>query len=187
LISERVFLAFDTGRGLAYVQASGWQRAYLLWTFRNFRGLPHKILNTRQRELVETLYGAASTNLTHTLDEATLIGTVEDFTLPFPAPDPVAAPTENSAPIIPAASIPATSTPAIDCRATLSWNLNEQLQAIYGRLVFSGLARTIGAWALVAIIASLCWQQLRSRPVVSASTAKPTAIRVEPEISAKRW
>jgi len=176
LISERVFLAFDTGRGLAYVQASGWQRAYLLWTFRNFRGLPHKILNTRQHELVETLYSAASTNLTHTLDEATLIGTVEDLTLPFPEQDQVAVSTEK-----PALSISRTSIPAKDIRAIVSWNLNEQLQAICGPPGFFGLARTVGAWALVTIMAILCWQQLRSRPgVVSASTAKQVADQGQP-------
>src|SRR5712664_4566105 len=79
LISERVFLAFDTGRGLAYVQASGWDRTYLLWTFRNFRGVPHKILNDRQRMLVETLYAAASTQFSRELHEDVVIGTVEDF------------------------------------------------------------------------------------------------------------
>ena len=60
LISDRIFLAFDTGRGLAYVQVSGKQRAYLLWTFRNFRSLPLKILNTRQRKLVDNLYRSQS-------------------------------------------------------------------------------------------------------------------------------
>jgi len=73
LISERVLLAFDTGRGLAYVQTSGWQRTYLLWTFRNFRGVPHKILNARQRELVERLYSASSTSLSYHPDETVLI------------------------------------------------------------------------------------------------------------------
>jgi len=176
LISERVFVAFDTGRGLAYVQASGWQRAYLLWTFRNFRDLPHKILNARQRELVETLYAAASTNLANTLDEATLIGTVEDLILPFAVQHPVAVATEESAASIPAVSMAAASAPAKNNGATSSWNLSQHLQAICGPPGFFGLARTVGAWALVAIMAVLCWQQLRSRPVVvSASTAKQVA------------
>src|SRR5207253_1426170 len=70
---------------------------------------------------------------------------------------------------------------AKDIRAIVSWNLNEQLQAICGPPGFFGLARTVGAWALVTIMAVLCWQQLRSRPgVVSASTAKQVADQGQP-------
>jgi len=165
LISERVFLAFDTGRGLAYVQASGWQRAYLLWTFRNFRGLPHKILNARQRELVEKLYPTASFNLAHQLDEATVIGTVDDFRLQRPAPVPVSAVAEKLLPSIPAKKF----------ADVLTRNRSEQIQALYARLAFSSLTRRVGAGALVAIMVVLGWQQLRSRPVVSASTASSAA------------
>jgi hypothetical protein len=52
----------------------------------------------------------------------------------------------------------------------LSPSLCEQLYAINNHRITPGLARTVGAWALVAIMAVLSWQQLRSRPVVSAST-----------------
>lgn len=86
LISERVFLAFDTERGVACVQASGWRRAYLLWTFRNFRGLPHKILNAQQRKLVEALYSEASLNPAGGLAQERLIGTVQDLRLPSSEP-----------------------------------------------------------------------------------------------------
>ncbi len=165
MISERVFLAFDTGRGLAYVQASGWQRAYLLWTFRNFRGLPHKILNARQRELVEKLYPTASFNLAHQLDEATVIGTVDDFRLQRPAPVPVSAVAEKLLPSVPAKKF----------ADVLIRNRSEQIQALYARLAFSGLTRRVGAGALVAVMVVLGWQQLRSRPVVSASTASSAA------------
>lgn len=161
--SQRVFLAFDIGRGLAYVQASGWQRTYLLWTFRNFRGVPYKILNAQQRKLVESLYSAGSTDLAGQLDEAVLIGTIEDFVPPSPAPASVAG-TDGKA--VSAISIR-------ESDDTLSRSLSEQLHAIHHRQVFPGRVRTAGAWALVAVMAFLSWQQLRSRPVVSASTPNP--------------
>jgi outer membrane biosynthesis protein TonB len=159
LISERVLLAFDTGRGLAYVQTSGWQRTYLLWTFRNFRGVPHKILSARQRELVERLYSASSTSLSYHPDETVLIGTIEDFSPATPAGVPFTGAYDDAAPGAP--------TTKAD---TLSPSLCEQLYAINNHRITPGLARTVGAWALVAIMAVLSWQQLRSRPVVSAST-----------------
>jgi hypothetical protein len=84
LIADRVFLAFEAGQSRAYVRASGWQRTYLLWTFRNFRGVPHKILSARQRMMVEAHYPAASIHLGPEIDQETVIGTVEDFVPPFP-------------------------------------------------------------------------------------------------------
>jgi hypothetical protein len=167
LISERVFLAFDTERSVTCVQASGWRRAYLLWTFRNFRGLPHKILNAQQRKLVEALYSEASLNLAGELDKETLIGTVEDLRLPSgePVTASVAEPfTSNSSP-----NIAKTRFAALSIR-----KLGERLHAIYARLAFSGLPRTVSAW-LVALMAMLGWQQLRNRPAVSASTAAAAA------------
>jgi len=161
LLSERVFLAFDTGRGLAYVQASGWQRAYLLWTFRNFRSLPQNILNTRQHKLVETLYCATSIN-PRELDEDTLIGTVDDFRSAFPAPVPVSATPEKLV----------LSIPAQKSADGLNRNYRGSRQAPYARLEFSGLTRRFGAGALVAIMAVLGGQQLRNRPLISLWNSK---------------
>ncbi len=163
LKSERALLAFDTGRGLAYVQTSGWQRAYLLWTFRNFRGVPHKILNARQRELVQRLYSASLTSISCHPHEAALIGTIEDFS---PA-------TFAAVPFTAAYDDPAPSAPRTEADS-LSPSLCEQLNAIHNHRITPGLARTVGAWALVAIMVVLSWQQLRSRPVVSASTPQAT-------------
>jgi hypothetical protein len=142
------------------VRASGWQRTYLLWTFRNFRGVPHKILNTRQRKWVESLYCVASTPLLRQPHEAVLIGTIEDFSLPSIAPASVSARAGKAV-------------PERESDDTLSRSLSEQLHAIHHRQVFPGLAQTVGAWALVAVMAVLSWQQLRSRPVVSGSNTKP--------------
>jgi hypothetical protein len=167
LISERVFLAFDTERGVACVQASGWRRAYLLWTFRNFRGLPHKILNAQQRKLVEALYSEASLNPAGGLAQETLIGTVQDLRLPSSEPFEDSATEPFTSNLHPGA--PKNRLAALSIR-----KLGDRLYAIYARVAFSEMPRTVGAWALVALMAVLGWQQLRNRPAVSASTSAAT-------------
>ncbi len=155
MISKRVFLAFDSGIGLAYVEASGWQRAYLLWTFRNFRGVPHKILNDRQRKLIDMLYASASLEAPRGLNEDTIIGTVEGFVATCPTPDA----SSCSMPVV-RRGIP--QEPANDGSG----------ESLYARLAFSGLPQRVGAGALVAILSVTAWQQLRTHPVVSALAAK---------------
>jgi len=76
------------------------ETTYLLWTFRNFRGVPHKILNARQRELVERLY-SSSTSLSYHPDETVLIGTIEDFSPATPAGLPFTAAYDDAAPSAP--------------------------------------------------------------------------------------
>lgn len=68
-------LAFETDQGLVYAQPSVWQRLYLLWTFRNFRSLPVKLLNSRQLRLVESLERCDLISLEP--DPEKVIGTVE--------------------------------------------------------------------------------------------------------------
>ena len=41
--------------GRIYVKPSGWERLYLLWTFRNFYHLPKQVLNHRQEQVIEQL------------------------------------------------------------------------------------------------------------------------------------
>jgi len=166
LISERVFLAFDTDGDVTCVQASGWRRAYLLWTFRNFRGLPHKILNAQQRKLVEALYSEASPNLAGQPNQERLIGTIEDMRL---TSEPVNA---SAAGPLSANLHPGVSRNRLAAHSMTK--LGEQLHAIYARVAFSEMPRTVGAWALVALMAVLGWQQLRNRPAVSASSGAAT-------------
>jgi hypothetical protein len=49
-------LELDTPIGPRYVQPSFAQRAYLLWTFRNFFSLPQAVLNPLQRRLIDRLW-----------------------------------------------------------------------------------------------------------------------------------
>ena len=55
------FLLFETPQGFMRVELSLWQRMYLLWTFRNFHELSIRLLNRRQRALVNDLYRTLKT------------------------------------------------------------------------------------------------------------------------------
>ncbi len=48
-------LELDTPIGPRYLQPNLAQRAYLLWTFRNFFSLPQPVLRPRERRLIDRL------------------------------------------------------------------------------------------------------------------------------------
>ena len=79
LFSQLVLVALDTGRGVIYAPASGWDRVYLHWIFRNFHSLPQTVLNARQQQLMGSLYRAAANHPAHEIYEAAVVGTVEGF------------------------------------------------------------------------------------------------------------
>ncbi len=79
---ESGIVALETEYGPVYVQPSGWQRLYLLWTFRHFNSLPLKTLNSRQRKLVERLPRCGARGLWSGLDRMQVIGTVEGAKAP---------------------------------------------------------------------------------------------------------
>jgi outer membrane biosynthesis protein TonB len=162
---------------MACVQASGWQRAYLLWTFRNFRSLPQNILNSRQQRLVEALYGTADMKRPHGLDQDALIGTVDNFKPSSPAPVTSTAAAETIVPSVPARPL----------RVASNWNHGGTIQALRARLPFSPLTPAVGA--LVAIMAVLGWQLWRSSPAVSAWETKSAAAHrpgVEPGVDTNK-
>jgi periplasmic protein TonB len=64
-----------------YANPSFLQRAYLLWTFRNFRRLSVRILNPRQRQILERLSNTARTAKGRRIDPALVIGRAEFPTL----------------------------------------------------------------------------------------------------------
>jgi hypothetical protein len=49
-------LAVDTPIGPRYVQPNLVQRAFLLWTFRNFFSLPQQVLRPWQQQLIDRLW-----------------------------------------------------------------------------------------------------------------------------------
>lgn len=51
-------LELDTPIGARYVQPNLAQRAYLIWTFRNFFSLPQQVLRPWERRLIDRLWNA---------------------------------------------------------------------------------------------------------------------------------
>ncbi len=72
-------LLFETPKGLVRIELSFKERAALLWTFRNFRRLSPRLLNSRENTLIHTLYRTHAGVLSHSYDPALVIGVVEDF------------------------------------------------------------------------------------------------------------
>jgi periplasmic protein TonB len=79
MFSRPVVVALDTGQNVIYAPATGWRQLDLLWTFRNFRSLPYKILNQRQQELMGLLYREARNHAWPDLTDAAVVGTIESF------------------------------------------------------------------------------------------------------------
>jgi hypothetical protein len=49
-------LELETPIGPRYLQPNLAQRAYLMWTFRNFFSLPQQVLSPRERQLIDRLW-----------------------------------------------------------------------------------------------------------------------------------
>lgn len=80
---EAGFLLLQTRQGLVAIEPSSfWQRAYLLWTFRNFRQLSLPLLNSRQTALINNLFHEHPEAVSHRYDPWLVIGVVENFVPP---------------------------------------------------------------------------------------------------------
>jgi len=83
LLSQKLrsgVLELATETGPLYVAPTLLERAYLLWTFRNFPRLSRLVLNDRQRELIDKLCRAS--NLRHHLPaDVPILGVIENVTL----------------------------------------------------------------------------------------------------------
>jgi TonB family protein len=79
---ESGLLLFETPQGRVPVELSLWQRAYLLWTFRNFRRLSLPLLNSRQASMVRTIAQKNAGSISRSYDPSLVIGVVESFKLP---------------------------------------------------------------------------------------------------------
>jgi hypothetical protein len=62
-----------------YVRPSGWDRLYLLWTFRNFHHLPKQVLNHRQQQLIQQLCRSAVLSLDEPIARIRIMGVVENM------------------------------------------------------------------------------------------------------------
>jgi hypothetical protein len=108
--------------------------------------------------MVEALYPAASIHWGPEIDQDTVIGTVEDFAPPFPVSTAIKEPVSR---------IPVMT-------------LTREAARVLFHGYFARLTRTVGTGVMVVAVAVVTWQQLRNRPVVSASTSGPRVMRQFP-------
>jgi TonB family protein len=76
---EAELVELDTEIGSIYVRPLGWERLYMLWTFRHFRSLPQQVLSGRQRAVIDSLCRFAVANPPGQVDPAAIIGRVENI------------------------------------------------------------------------------------------------------------
>lgn len=68
--------------GPRYIELTFWQRIYFLWIFRHFDKLPQQVLSAREQRVIDALCVEQSLlTLPSTMDEATIIGTLERIPL----------------------------------------------------------------------------------------------------------
>ena len=169
LFSQHVLVALETGHGVIYAPASGWNRLYLMWTFRNFHSLPQTVLNPRQQQLIGSLYREAANYSAPELFEAPVVGTVEGFN-----------PSSLSA--LPSSSKARKLDPVAQAPAL------EQGQPFRARFALNRMTLRVGAAALVAIIAILAWRELGAQPISDSGLERiPTSARRsnDPSVIAK--
>jgi TonB family protein len=143
------FLLFETQQGLVRVELSFWQRAYLLWTFRNFRQLSLPTLNPRQRAMINALFPNGRGVVSHAHDPLLAIGVVENF---VPPAGNGAAPTprkERSATAVP---LPAKIAPR-----------SKPVRSSLPGLAWTNLATTLGA-LLLFVISLVGWYRIHGTP-----------------------
>ena len=157
LFSQRVLVALDTGRGVIYAPASGWNRVHLHWIFRNFHSLPQTVLNLRQQQLIGFLYREAANHSAHEVYEAPVVGTVEGFNPSSLAALPSSSKARNLDP-------GSGRSPALD-----------QAQPFHARFALNRMTLRIGAAALVAIIAILAWRELGAQPISDSGLERSPA------------
>jgi protein TonB len=167
LFAQKFLVAFENSQGTVYAPVLGWDQAYLLWTFRNFRSLPQNVLNQRQQQLMASLYRNASEHFLRGMSDAFVVGRIEDF-------DPAKLLTISTSR---EDRTPASSPPQQTAAAVVVLDRDQRSHAPFtlGRLTLK-----IGAGALVAVIAILAWHQLGAQPVshLAATDSQPTNVAI---------
>lgn len=196
------FLLFETPQGFMRVELSLWQRMYLLWTFRNFHELSIRLLNRRQRALVNDLYRSNAGLIAHSHNSLLAIGVVENFVPPrgrtaaSPSPKkvrPEKVVAQRAA--VPPKRIPVPSLPRV------AWSKLVASKLAPSKLATSRLATAVGTLCLF-IISAVAWHrvqgiprsQAHSQPRIqqispialpdSPPSAKPAAIAEGPSVTA---
>ena len=95
-------LEIATPIGPRYVQPSFVQRAYLLWTFRNFPSLPQQVMHSWEQRLIDRLWSDQSFVAISITDgpEQPVIGRVERRTMPQLETVPMRKPVTSTQPAV---------------------------------------------------------------------------------------
>jgi TonB family protein len=168
LFSKRVLVALETDQGVVYAPASGWDRVFLLWTFRNFRSLPQNVLGPRQRRLIASLYRAASNYDSHELHDAFVVGTVESF-------KPSSLSRLSSS--VEVGTLVAVEKKWLTVAATP--------KPVRTRIALDRITLKVATAAAVLVIAVLAWHQLGAQPVANSTSTEPVATSHQPVEPAK--
>ncbi len=159
MFPQRVLVALETDQGVEYVTASGWDRVYLLWMFRNFRSLPQNVLSPRQKQLIGSLYRAASNYGPDEVHGAVAVGTVEDCRPSSLAALPSSVKTRKR--VAREESLP--DVPTVGSKP------------FYARSTLNRMTLKVATAALVLVIAILAWHQLGAQPVAGSSSTLTAA------------
>jgi TonB family protein len=159
LFPQRVLVALETDQGVEYVTASGWDRVYLMWMFRNFRSLPQNVLSLRQKQLIGSLYRETSNDGAHELRDAVAVGTVEDFR--------------------PSSLLPLPS--SVKTRKRVAREKDNAptfgTKPFYDGLTFKRMTLRVATAATLLVIAILAWHQLGAQLVAGSSSAQTSVMR----------
>ncbi len=172
---ESGIVALETEYGPVYVQPSGWERLYLLWTFRHFNSLPLKTLNSRQRRLVERLPRCGTRSLRSGVDGLRVIGTVEGAKAPLDStplssevdtlPEPI-----EIVPIPVEAFAPFASSELQDGNHNLTEASKIRPSLLARKRSPSKMAFALAIAALIAVLAEPAWHRLQSAQTLNTAT-----------------
>ena len=179
---ESGIVALETEYGPIYVQPSGWERLYLLWTFRHFNSLPLKTLNSRQRKLVERLPRCGTRGLRSGIDSLQVIGTVEGAKVPSFSTTLSSETTSHEDPThtvsVPAEVLaPVPSSHLCEESGNLDEGSKSQPSPVARRHGRSQIAFLLVSAGLFAVVAIPAWHRLQSAQTSrAASVTAPTPV-----------
>jgi len=196
-------LLFQTRQGLVRVDLSLRQRIYLLWTFRNFHQLSIPLLNSRQRELVNTLFRNNAGVVSHLHNRTLAIGVVENFVPPpvridaSPAQIPVQIPVQikerQEKVVAQHAEIAPKPNPVHSSSPRFAWSKLATSKLVTSRLATSRLATTrlamsrlatTGGALCLCIISVVAWHRIEGIPSSQAHNQprlQPINVTVPPD------
>ena len=173
-------VVFKTDDAVFCVRPSGWQRVYLLWTFRHFHKLQVKLLNGRQRQLVESLYRSGSPRLSGRQERTHIIGTIEDADLQLPLPVRVSTtrPANQELPkpfLIPVSQKNVTRKSNETDDRTVAEPLLRRSQSPHDSLGWSRVGQSFAVGALCILVATAAWHRLEASANHHVANAQKSA------------